>query len=77
MADFPTDWITANEGAQISGYSPVTLRWLVREGRIKGLKRAGVWFLDRSSVLAYVEEMKRLGPSKHDPWRTGARTNDT
>jgi len=66
----PTEWITANEGAALTGYSPVTLRWLVREGRIRGLKRGGVWFLDRSSVLSYVEEMERLGTAKHDPRRT-------
>jgi len=27
----------------------------------------------RESALAYLEEITRLGPAKHDPWRNGAR----
>lgn len=69
----PTEWITTKEAAELTGYSSVTLRWLVREGRIKGRKRGRDWFLDKEGVLSYVEEMKRLGTAKHDPWRTGAR----
>jgi len=63
----PTEWITTAEAAELTGYSSVTFRWLVREGRINGRKRGRDWFLDRKSVLDYVEEMKRLGTDKHNP----------
>ena len=64
-----TKWITTTEAAELTGYSSVTLRWLVREGRINGHKRGRDWLLDKEGVLAYVEEMKRLGTAKHDPTR--------
>ena len=69
----PTQWVTVREASEIAPYAPVTLRWLVREGRIDGLKRGGIWFLSKGSVLAYVREMERLGNKKHDPTRTQAR----
>ena len=72
----PTTWITIEEATQIAPYAPVTLRWLVREGRIKGLKRGGIWFLDKGSLLAYVEQMAALGRSKHDPTRAWAEADD-
>jgi len=73
----PTEWVTTAEAAELTGYSPVTLRQFVREGRINGRKRGRDWFLDRKSVLAYAEEMKRLGTAKHDPRRTGIRRKTT
>jgi len=68
----PTEWITTKEAAELTGYSSVTLRQFAREGRIKGRKWGRDWFLEKTSVLAYVEEMKRLGPAKHDPRRRKA-----
>ena len=35
----PTEWITTKEAAELTGYSPVTLRQFAREGRIEGIKR--------------------------------------
>jgi len=65
----PSEWITTAEAAELTGYSSVTFRWLVREGKIKGQKRGRDWFLDKKSVLAYVEKMENLGTAKHDPTR--------
>jgi excisionase family DNA binding protein len=69
----PTKWITTNEAAELTGYDVRYLRQLVNEGKIKAVKRSRVIFIDKDSVLAYTNQMKRLGPAKHDPWRTGAR----
>ena len=69
----PTEWITTAEAVELTGYRVRYLRQLVNQGRIRAVKRARVIFIDRESLLAYAEEMKRLGPAKHDPWRTGAR----
>lgn len=67
------DWITTAEAAELTGYAGAHLRLLIKRGRLQGVKRGGAWFLRREEVVAYAEEMKRLGSAKHDPWRTGAR----
>jgi excisionase family DNA binding protein len=72
----PLDWITTNEAAELTGYSPVTMRQFAREGKIKSLKLGRDWFLNRESVLAYKQQMEELGTAKHDPWRTGARQRE-
>jgi excisionase family DNA binding protein len=69
----PTEWITTQEAAELTGYQVRYLRQLVNEGKLKAVKRSRAIFIDKDSLLAYANEMKRLGPSKHDPWRTGAR----
>ena len=69
----PTEWITTKEAAELIEYDVSHVRRLVRDGLVKGIKRGRDWFLSKADVLAYAEEMKRLGPAKHDPWRSGAR----
>jgi len=69
----PTEWITTKEAAELTGYHAVHIRRLAKGGIIRGFKRGRDWWLERESLEAYVEEMKRLGTAKHDPWRTGAR----
>ena len=63
------EWITTKEAAELTGYSPVTLRQCAREGRIEGCKRGRDRFLSKEDVVNYVEEMERLGTAKHDPTR--------
>jgi excisionase family DNA binding protein len=69
----PTEWITTAEAAQLTGYNARYLRQLVNEGKIRSVKRGGIFWLDRSSAAAYADRMKQLGSAKHDPWRVGAR----
>lgn len=69
----PTEWITTAEAAELTGYNVRYLRQLISEGRIKATKWSRVFFVNKESVIAYADEMKRLGPAKHDPWRTGTR----
>ena len=71
--DFPTEWITTQEAAQLTGYTTRNILRAIAKGHLRGVKRGGTWFLIRGEVLAYTEQMRRLGPSKHDPWRSGAR----
>jgi len=75
MADFSpsSEWISIAEATRLLGYHVKYVRRLVKEGRIAGRKRGRDWWVDKASVKAYINEMKRLGPSKHDPWRAGAR----
>jgi len=70
MSDFdPIQWITTQEAATLTGYSAAYFRQLIRAGRLVAKKRGRDWFLSRAEVLAYAEEMQRLGPAKHNPWR--------
>lgn len=69
----PTEWITTKEAAELTGYADAYIRQLIGRRRLQAKKRGRDWFLSKADVLAYAEEMKRLGPSKYDPWRTGAR----
>jgi excisionase family DNA binding protein len=69
----PGDWITTKEAAELTGYTVVHMRRLVREGQVKSRKFGRAWMVDRESLLAYAAEMEQLGAAKHDPWRTGAR----
>jgi excisionase family DNA binding protein len=68
-----TEWITTKEAAELTGYHVKYVRRLVKEGKIAGAKRGRDWWVDRASVEAYVDEMKRLGPAKHNPWRRESR----
>jgi len=79
MADTfnPTEWITTKEAAALTGYTPRYFRKAIAKGTLKAQKRGRDWFLSKEEVLAYAAEMKRLGPAKHDPWRTGARQKTT
>jgi len=65
----PTEWITTKEAAELTGYTTARFRQLALKGTLVAKKRGRDWFLDKSSVLAWIEEMKRLGTAKHDPTR--------
>lgn len=69
----PTDWITTNEAAELTGYEAAHVRYLAKKGDIGSKKFGRDWMIDRESVQAYAEEMERLGAAKHDPWRSGVR----
>ena len=69
----PTKWLTTKEAAELTGYTVRYLRQLANEGKIRAVKRGGLFWIDKGSLAAYTDQMKQLGPSKHDPWRTGAR----
>ncbi len=70
MTDFdPLEWITTNEAAELTGYASAYLRQLILQGRLPAKKRGRDWFLRKADVVAYHEEMQRLGADKHNPWR--------
>lgn len=73
----PTEWLTTKEAAELTGYTTSYIRKAIYRGRLTGKKLGRDWILKKDEVLAYAEKMKELGPSKHDPWRTGARESET
>jgi hypothetical protein len=70
MADFdPVEWITTQHAASLTGYTTARFRQLAKEGAIVARKWGRDWFLSRAEVIAYHEEMERLGTAKHNPTR--------
>lgn len=58
------EWISTSAAVELSGYSPVHLRDLLRDGRIKGRKFVIVWQVSRSSLLAYLREQAKRGEKR-------------
>ena len=56
-----TDWITTSQACELSGFHPDSLRKLLRSGRINGRKWGFAWMVDRGSLLAYLEQVAKLG----------------
>ena len=63
------EWISVREAAELSRYHPNYIRRLVRQGKMKARKEGPMWWIDRDSLRAYVEEMEALGPQRFDPRR--------
>ena len=63
------DWITTREAVEMSGYNPVHLRSLIREGKIKGRKYFVVWQVSKSSLLTYLKDQAERG-EKRGPKKT-------
>ena len=65
-----SDWITTEEAIEMSGYHMAHLRELLREGKIKAQKWNRDWQVSRSSLQAYLKQVKELGekrgPKKKD-----------
>lgn len=64
------EWITTAEAVELSGYHPVTLRKLLLSGKVQGQKWGREWQVSRTSLLAYVRKVeklgKRRGPKRRD-----------
>jgi hypothetical protein len=52
-----------------SEYSDVHIRFLLREGLVKGEKVGGIWLVDLDDLKRYEQEMEDLGQRKFDPTR--------
>jgi len=62
-------WTNTTEAAAVTGFSPVYVRILARNGRIEAQKVGRDWLVSLSSLVTYKANMDRLGVSKHNPWR--------
>jgi excisionase family DNA binding protein len=65
----PEEWITTQQAAALTGYSPSRFRQLAKRGVILARKFGRDWSLNKAAVLAYHQKMQQLGTSKHNPWR--------
>lgn len=58
------DWLTVDQAAELADYHPERIRELLREEKIAGRKFSTVWMVDRSSLLAYVEQINSKGKKR-------------
>jgi excisionase family DNA binding protein len=65
----PTEWITTKQAASLMGYDYAHVRYLLRKGKIQGMKIGRDWLVEKESALAYAKAMQDLGTAKHDPRR--------
>jgi excisionase family DNA binding protein len=61
--------LTVRQAAQESGYSQEYIRQLCREGKLEYDRVGTAYLINPDSLKGYVEAMRSLGSSKHDPNR--------
>ena len=64
-------WLTVEEGVQLSGYHPDHLRRLIRASDIAAVKKGNAWWVQRDTLMAYLDAAKpsedgRRGPKHED-----------
>ena len=71
MAEEPIveGWITTNEAAELTGYTPSYLRRLAHQNRVNARQIGRIWFFWQESLIVFFEKMQRLGNQRHNPWR--------
>jgi excisionase family DNA binding protein len=62
-------WVTTNEAAEATGYTPAYFRQLARRGVIPAERVGRDWFVSLEAALDYKRKMDALGADKHNPWR--------
>jgi len=62
-------WITTRQAAELSGYTVVYVRRLIKRRRIEAVKAGRDWLIWMPDLLAYKARMDALGSQKHNPWR--------
>lgn len=68
-----TEWVSVREAVELSGYHPEYLRHLVRTGRIAGERKGPMYWIDRDSLQAYLDEVRALGTQRFNWRRKAAR----
>jgi excisionase family DNA binding protein len=53
-----SDWLTTDEAVEISGYNLQYVRELIRDKKIKAVKKGGSYWVDRQSLLDYIAAAK-------------------
>lgn len=59
--------VLVDQAAAQSDYEKNYIRYLVRNGFIKGEKHGGVWLIDLDDLKDYETRMKAAGSQKHTP----------
>ena len=59
------DWITTDEASQLSGYSIVHLRDLIRQKKIEAVKKGSAYWVKHASLTAYIEAAAAANDKRH------------
>jgi excisionase family DNA binding protein len=57
-------WLSTQQAAELIGYHPNYIRKLIRTNKVKARKFATVWQVDRTSLLAYIRTVGKLGEKR-------------
>jgi excisionase family DNA binding protein len=58
------EWITTTEAAQLSGYSAVHIRRLIRSGEVDANRWGRDWQVSSGSLLNYLEKIEAKGEKR-------------
>lgn len=66
------DWISVSEAAEITGYHPEHLRRLIRQGKLKAVRKGTMFWLDRGELSSFMDETQesRAADQRHGPKKT-------
>jgi hypothetical protein len=59
--------VSVSKAAELSQYTTVHIRQLLRKRLVAGEKQGGIWLVELDSLIAYKKAMDEAGPSKFDP----------
>ena len=51
-------WLTTEEAAALTDYTPTRIRQLAKAGRIAARKVSGVWLVSKKSLLEYKAQVR-------------------
>jgi excisionase family DNA binding protein len=57
----PADLMTLREAGKRCGLSPITLRVLIRNGRLNAIKRGRDWFITEADLDTYLASRDKRG----------------
>ncbi len=61
------DWMSVDEAATLSGYNPEHIRRLIRDGRILAEKKGWMWWVDRKSLTAFLQDSRKSEDQRRGP----------
>ncbi len=57
-----SEWISVKEAADHTGYTPAHVRYLLRNGLVKGQRFGRDWFTTKKALAEYLATNPRPGP---------------
>lgn len=63
----PAEWITTREAAELAGYTKSGIVKAARKGYIDFVKMGNMMFYKKKHILAYIQQMKKLGSQRFTP----------
>ena len=64
------EWLTTKQAAELIGYNPNYLRYLVEAGKLPAQKLGRDWIIQQADLLAYIRQVgnkgRKRGPKTRD-----------